>query len=143
MGGMKKDLVKLKEEDRAYLEELIRKGEIKGKTYNRAFGLLELDRGKTYTEVAKTLQKTLSTVSNWAAQYEEKGLKVLKDEARAGRPVVIDGTQRAKITALACSDPPEGHAQWSLRLLAEKSVELGFVEEISHTEVRHILKKTN
>jgi putative transposase len=140
---MKKEHVKLKEEDRAYLEELIRKGEIKVKTYNRALGLLELDRGKTYTEVAKTLQKTIPTVSNWATQYEEKGLGVLKDEARAGRPVVIDGTQRAKITALACSEPPEGHAQWSLRLLAEKSVELGYVEEISHTEVRHILKKTN
>jgi len=140
---MKKEHVKLKEEDRAYLEELIRTGEIQVKTYNRALGLLELDRGKTYTEVAKTLQKTISTVSNWAAQYKEKGLKVLIDEARAGRPVVIDGTQRAKITALACSNPPEGHAQWSLRLLAEKSVELGFVEEISHTGVRHILKKTN
>ena len=50
MGGMKKDHVKLKEEDRAYLEELIRKGEIKVKTYNRALGLLELDRGKTYKE---------------------------------------------------------------------------------------------
>lgn len=140
---MKKEHVKLKEEDRAYLEELIQTGEIKVKTYNRALGLLELDRGKTYTEVAKTLQKTLPTVSKWAAQYKEKGLQVLIDEARAGRPVVIDGTQRAKITALACSNPPEGHAQWSLRLLAEKSVELGFVEEISHTGVRHILKKTN
>lgn len=140
---MKKEHVKLKEEDRKYLEELIRKGEIKVKTYNRALGLLELDRGKTYTEVAETLKKTASTVSTWAAQYKEKGLKVLVDEARAGRPVVIDGMQRAKITALACSDPPEGHAQWSLRLLAEKSVELGFVGEISHTEVRHILKKTN
>jgi len=140
---MKKEHVKLKEEDRAYLEELIRKGEIKVKTYNRALGLLELDRGKTYTEVAKTLKKALPTVSNWAAQYQETGLKVLIDEARTGRPVEIDGTQRAKITALACSDPPEGHAQWSLRLLAEKSVELGFVEEISHTKVRHILKKTN
>jgi recombinational DNA repair ATPase RecF len=66
-----------------YLEELIRTGEIKVKTYNRALGLLELDRGKTYTEVAKTLQKTLPTVSNWAVQYKVKGLKVLIDEAQA------------------------------------------------------------
>lgn len=67
----------------------------------------------------------------------------MKDEARSGRPVEIDGKQRAKITALACSNPPEGHGQWILRLLAERSVELGYVEEISHTKVRHILKKTN
>lgn len=139
---MKKEHVKLTEEDRRHLEELIRQGEISARTYSRAIGLLEMDRGKTYTEVAKTLKKTIDTVSNWASQYKEKGLGVLKDEARAGRPVEIDGVKRAKITALACSEPPEGHAQWSLRLLAEKSVELGYVEEISHTKVRHILKKT-
>ena len=57
--------------------------------------------------------------------------------------MVIDGQQRAKITALACSEPPEGYGQWSLRLLADKAVELGYVEEISHTAVRKILKKTN
>lgn len=50
--------------------------------------------------------------------------------------------QRVKITVLACSEPPEGYAQWSLRLLADKAVELGYVEGISHTEVRKILKKT-
>ena len=140
---MKKQHVKLSEEDRVYLEGLISKGEIKARVYRRALGLLELDRGKTYTEVARTLQKSIMTVSNWAAQYKSHGLALLEDQARAGRPIVIDGNQRAKITALACSEPPEGYAQWSLRLLAEKSVELGYVEEISHTEVRHILKKTN
>ncbi len=140
---MKKQHVKLSEEDRVFLEGLISKGEIKARVYRRALGLLELDRGKTYTEVAKTLQKSIMTVSNWAAQYKDHGLALLEDQARAGRPIVIDGNQRAKITALACSEPPEGYAQWSLRLLAEKSVELGYVEEISHTEVRHILKKTN
>lgn len=140
---MKKEHVKLTEEDRQYLEGLTSKGEIRARTYSRALGLLELDRGKTFTEVANSLKKTIQTVSTWAAQYKEKGLGVLEDEARSGRPVEIDGMQRAKITALACSEPPEGHGQWSLRLLAEKSVELGYVEEISHTKVRHILKKTN
>ena len=140
---MKKQHVKLSEEDRVYLEDLISKGEIKARIYRRALGLLELDRGKTYTEVAKTLQKSIMTVSNWATQYKDQRLALMEDQARAGRPIVIDGNQRAKITALACSEPPEGYAQWSLRLLAEKSVELGYVEEISHTEVRHILKKTN
>jgi transposase len=75
--------------------------------------------------------------------YKEKGLKVLEDEPRSGRPIQIDGEQRAKVTALACSEPPEGYARWSLRLLADKAVELGYFEHLSHTEVADILKKTS
>jgi hypothetical protein len=62
---------------------------------------------------------------------------------RAGRPIEIDGTQRAKITALACSQAPTGHAKWGLRLLADKVIELGYCEKISHTQVRNILAKTS
>ena len=105
-------------------------------------GLLELDRGKCFTEVAETLQVSIPRISRWAKEYRERGLQVIQDQPRSGRPMVIDGQQRAKVTALACSEPPEGYAQWSLRLLADKAVELGYVEEISHTEVRKILKKT-
>jgi transposase len=140
---MKKEHVKLVEADRAFLEALIRKGELKARAYRRALGLLELDRGKSFTEVAKTLQVSLPSVSNWAKEYQQRGLQVIQDQPRSGRPIVIDGQQRAKITALACSEPPEGYAQWSLGLLADKAIELGYVEEISHTEVRKILKKTN
>ena len=140
---MKKQHVQLSQVDREYLEALISKGELKAKTYRRALSLLELDRGQTYTAVSKILQVTIPTLSNWAAQYQESRLQVLQDQPRVGRPVEIDGTQRAKITALACSEPPEGYAQWSLRLLADKVVELGYCEHISHTEVRQILKKTN
>jgi transposase len=122
---------------------LIRKGQQTAKAYRRALSLLELDRGRTYTAVSKTLQVTIPTLSNWAALYKEKGLKVLEDKPRSGHPIEIDGEQRAKITALACSDPPEGYARWSLRLLANKVVELGYCEQISHTEVADILKKTN
>ena len=140
---MKKEHVKLTETDRTFLEELTKKGELKARAYRRALGLLELDRGKTFTEVAKTLQVSIPSVSSWAKDYQERGIQVIEDQPRSGRPIVIDGQQRAKITALACSEPPEGYAQWSLRLLADKAVELEYVEEISHTEVRHILKKTN
>ena len=140
---MKKQHVKLSDKDREYLEELISKGEMSVKVYRRAFGLLELDRGKTYTAVSETLQVTIPTLSGWAAKYQENGLEMLQDKPRSGRPVVIDGKQRAKVTALACSKPPEGYAQWSLRLLADKVVELGYCEHISHTEVAEILKKTN
>jgi len=140
---MKKQHVELSDADREYLDELVSKGELKAKVYRRAFGLLELNRGKTYTEVSETIGVAIPTLSIWATKYRENGLEVLQDKPRPGRPVEIDGTQRAKITALACSEPPEGYAQWSLRLLADKVVELGYCEQISHTEVGKILKKTN
>ena len=142
-GRMKKQHVQLSDVDREYLEALIKKGELMAKVYRRALALLELDRGKTYTAVSKTLEVTIQTLSKWAAKYRETGLQVLQDQPRSGRPVKIDGNQRAKITALACSEPPEGYARWSLRLLADKAVELEYCEHISHTEVREILKKTN
>lgn len=140
---MKKQHVQLTQNDRDYLETLVSKGKMKAWSYRRAFGLLELDRGKIYTQVAKTLGVALPTLSLWVAQYREKGLKMLEDQPRPGRPVKIGGEQRAKITALACRKPPEGHARWHLRLLADKAVELGYCDEISHTEVANILKKTN
>ena len=140
---MKKQHVQLSDADRAYLKALISKGELSAKVYRRALGLLELDRGQTYTAVSKILKVTIPTVSGWAAKYQESGLQVLQDQPREGRPIEISGEQRAKITALACSEPPEGYARWSLRLLADKAVELEYCEHISHAEVRKILKKTN
>jgi putative transposase len=140
---MKKQHVQLTQADRENLEALIRKGHQTARAYRRALALLELDRGQTYTAVSKTLHVCIPTLSTWAARYKEKGLKVLEDEPRTGHPIQIDGEQRAKITALACSEPPEGYARWSLRLLAGKVVELGYCEHISHTEVADILKKTN
>ena len=139
---MKKLHVQLSESDRTYLEDLLRRGELPVKIYRRALALLELERGKTYTAVAETVQVTNITVSTWSKKYREVGLTMLSDQPRSGRPLEIDGAQRAKVTALACSDPPEGYARWSLRLLAEKVVELGYVEQISHTQVADILKKT-
>ena len=76
-------------------------------------------------------------------RYKTKGLLCLQDEPRSGRPIEIDGEQRAKITALACSDAPEGYDRWSLRLLADKAVELSYCEKISYSQVRFVLKKTN
>lgn len=140
---MKKQHVELKDVDREYLDELVSKGEMKARVYQRAIGLLELDRGKTYTEVSETLGVAIQTLSIWATKYRENGLELLHDKPRPGRPTEIDGIQRAKITALACSEAPEGYAQWSLRLLADKVVELGYCEQISHTEVGKILKKTS
>jgi transposase len=139
---MKKQHVQLTENDRIYLKELLSKGELAVKSYKRALALLELDRGKTYMAVAKTIQTSHITVSKWSRKYADVGLNILIDQPRSGRPPEIDGAQRAKVTALACSDPPEGYARWSLRMLADRAVELGYVEHISHTQVGEILKKT-
>lgn len=140
---MKKEHVKLSEVDRQYLSNLTRKGQQRAKVYKRALALLELDRGQTYGQVAELLGTTLQTVSKWAQKYRTDGLRCLEDQPRSGRPIEIDGKVRAQITALACSEPPEGYGQWSLRLLAGKAVELMYCEHISHNTVKDILKKTN
>jgi transposase len=140
---MKKQHVKLCDVDREFLENLISQGEATAKVYRRALALLELHRGQTYTAVSQTLQVTPTTLSSWAQKYQERGLQMLADQPRPGRPIEIDGNQRAQITALACSDPPEGYAEWNLRLLADKAVELGYCESLSHMSVHRILKKTN
>lgn len=140
---MKKQHVTLSDTDRAHLDSLIRKGEQPVRIYKRALALLELDRGQTFTDVIKTVRLTQPTVSGLAKKYRQIGLGCLEDQPRSGRPVEFDGAFRAKITALACSEAPEGYGQWSLRLLAEKAIELEYCESISHTQVATILKKTN
>jgi transposase len=139
---MKKQHLTLTANDRTTLDELLAKGTLAAKTFKRATALLELDRGKTLHDVAATLDVAYITVAAWRDGYKRTGLDVLNDAPRSGRPPVIDGLQRAKITALACSDAPEGHARWSLRLLAEKVVEAGVCDTISSTHVGTILKKT-
>ena len=140
---MRKQHLSLTESDRTTLEELLAKGTLTAKKFKRATALLELDRGKTLQAVAETLHITTVTVANWRDKYTSEGLACLDDAPRSGRPITIDGTLRAKVTALACSDAPEGYARWNLRLLAEKVVEAGFCESISHTMVGNILKKTS
>jgi putative transposase len=140
---MKKQHLSLSDAERTTLTELLAKGTLAAKTFKRATALLELDRGKTLQAVAATLDVSYLTVANWRDAYTAKGLDCLEDAPRSGRPITIDGSQRAKVTALACSDAPEGHARWTLRLLAEKLVEAGFCDTISHTMVGNILKKTN
>lgn len=139
---MQKQHVQLSDADRLALESRLSKGQLKARAFKRATALLELDRGKTLQAVATTLGVDDNTVATWRDKYKEQGLACLREAPRSGRPVVIDGTQRAQITALACSDAPAGHAKWSLRLLADKVVELGYGETISHTQVGNILKKT-
>ncbi len=139
---MKKQHVTLTDEHRQRLEALLAKGSLPARTFKRATALLELDRGKTLTAVAATLDVDYNTVAAWRDNYRAQGLACLHDAPRPGRPIVIDGLQRAQITALACSAAPKGHARWTLRLLAERVVEAGLCDTISHTTVGDILKKT-
>src|SRR5215475_10640485 len=129
---MLKHHVKLRKKEREYLQSVLAKGTLSAKMFKRATGLLELDRGKTLQAVADTLGVSNDTVAAWRENYKAHGLQCLEDAPRSGRPIEIDGGQRAKITALACSAAPAGHARWSLRLLADKVVELGYCKQISH-----------
>ena len=140
---MKKQHLKLNETDERYLTEFISKGQPPARVVRRATALLMLHQGSTLQAVAGTLQVEHWTVSIWRNKYLKSGLDFLQDQPRSGRPVEIDGEQRAKITALACSATPVGRAKWSLRLLADKIVELEFCRNISHTQVGTVLKKTN
>lgn len=138
---MKKQHIKLIDSDKATLTELLSKGNLKVKKYKKATALQLLDSGKTCVEVSSLVKISYLTILKWRNSYNTGGLSFLDDKPRSGRPLEIDGLQRAKITALACSEAPSGHSEWSLRLLAEKIVELQYCEHISHNQVGVILKK--
>jgi putative transposase len=138
---MEKQHLSLQGKDKKYLEGLLSKGSLPAKVFKRATALLELDRSKSFGAVAQTLGVCYQSVSSWCKEYNQQGLHMLQDRPRSGRPVEIDGGQRAKITALACAVPPEGHSHWSLRLLADKVVELGYCGHLSRDYARVILKK--
>lgn len=141
---MKKEHVRLTDVERTTLTSLLAKGSLKARTFKRAPGLLELDRGRGLQLVAQTLQVNYNTVAAWREKYAAGGRDAaLYDKPRSGRPIEIDGEARAKITALACWPAPAGHARWKLDLLADKVVELEYCEHISDTHVGNILKKTN
>ena len=141
---MKQAHIILSDQDKSVLTQLISKGTSQTRIIKRAVGLLQLDKGATYKQVAALLQVQDATVASWSSRYRASGLdKALHDDQRPGRPIEISGECRAKITALVCSEAPEGYSQWSMRLVAERAVELNFCDKISHTLVSEILKKTN
>ena len=140
---MKKEHIQLTDAERCELRALLAKGKLAIKIFKRATALLELDRGQTLSAVAKTLGVSYPTVLSWRDKYQEQKLQCLHDAPRSGRPLEIDGVARAKITALACTPAPPGHARWKLSLLAEKAVELKYCGRVSGKHVRNILKKTN
>lgn len=138
---MKKSHVCLAAQDREVLQEMLFKGSLKSRTYQRIIALLELDKGLTYESVEPLVRLSTVSLGKLAKKYHSLGLNCLYDEVRPGRPIKIQVEQKDQITLLACAAPPEGHSQWSLRLLADKVVELGYCDSISHAQVDKILKK--
>ena len=140
---MRKEHLKLTESEHSSLTTLTTSGNLKARQFKRAMTLLLLDEGKTLSEVSKILKYCYPRVLALRDNYLVNGLECLQEKPRPGRPPLIDGLAKAKLTALACSTPPVGRAVWSLRLLADKAIELELVETISHNEVGRVLKKMN
>lgn len=140
--------VKLTKEERSKLGRLTLAGTISVRKLNRVKILLLADEAheqgrETDQAIAEKLEISPATVGRIRQRYAEGGVDgAINEQERSGRPPGISGVERASITALACSTPPEGYAQWSLRLLADKAVELELVESISFSAVGKILKKT-
>ncbi len=102
-----------------------------------------LARNEPPAQIANLLKVGIATVYNLQKRFLDEGFQAaLKDKPRSGKPPVIKPEAKARITALACSDAPSGRSRWTLRLLADKSVEMGYIESVSHMEVGGILKKT-
>jgi transposase len=134
--------VSLKEEDREELSQYLRRGKASARSLTRARILLLADEGRNDKEIAETLRVSKSTVNRIRKRYCEGGLDfALHEKARSGAPPKIDGKIEAQLTLLACSEPPDGRSKWTLRLLADKLVEMEVVDSISHMSVQRLLKK--
>lgn len=140
----KQNLVKLKEKDRTRLHQLMSKGTTKARTLNRCRILMLADKGKSDSEIMDVLGSARNTVRQVRQRYVKEGMEAaIQERRRSGAPKKFSGKQLAQITALACSKAPEGRSRWSLRLLADKVVELELVEAISYKTIERTLKKTN
>jgi transposase len=136
--------IKLTIDELRSLTTILRRGATPARVSTRARVLDLLHRGRHPNAIAATLSLSVQTIFNIKRRYLAEGLDAaLIDKPRSGQPCRIDGVARAKITALACSAAPQGHARWTLRLLADKAIELGFCESISHSTVQDVLKKTD
>lgn len=143
----KKRYVYLSDEDRINLEALTTKGKSSARAQRRARVLLLLDRSqgheRTLGQVAEAAMCSQGMVSYVKRQYFDGGWQdAVYDRPRPGAAPKITGEVEAHLIATACSEPPEGHARWTLRLLADRLVELELVDSISHVAVGNALKKT-
>jgi transposase len=150
---MKKEyVVELTKEEREYLHKLISSGSASARKLNRARILLKADVLGNHAEaqalndrqIARMLETSIATVQRARERFYEGGLQTALERSKPDRVYKrsLEGRAEAHLIALACSEPPRGRNRWSLRLLADKAVELGIVEKVSHETVRKTLKKT-
>lgn len=144
--SQKQFCVQLSEHERVLLQKIIRSGKHKARKITRCRILLLADgpNSKTDEEISDALNVCLATIFNIRRRYSQEGLeRAISEGTRSGQPPKFKGRAAAKITAIACSKPLQGQGKWSLRLLADRAVELKLVESISHQSISNILKKTN
>lgn len=144
----KKYVLKLTEDERGELEQVVKRGKSAAWKVQRAQALLKCDQGPAGPgwadePIAEAFDCTPRSLESWRKQAVECGpLSLLERKPRVVAPPKLDGDKEAQLVTLACSQPPQGRARWTLRLLAERLVELEIVDAISHETVRRAMKKT-
>lgn len=143
-------MIELNDHDKAELLDIVKKGSSPARIILRANILLASDKRSdkymTVSEIATAYHTTPTTVQTVRTSYCEKGLEATINRKKRETPPVpakVTGEVEAHVIALACGQPPEGYSKWTLRLLADRTVELGYIDSISHVTVSSILKKTN
>jgi transposase len=146
---VKKYIVSLSAAERQELEQMVTTGKRAAYTMNHARILLKADCNQASgswrdQEIQEALDISTRTIEWVRQRFVEEGLEAaLKCRPGAGRKRKLDGESEAHLIALRCGETPEGKGRWTLRLLADQMVELGYVEQLSHESVRQVLKKTN
>lgn len=148
---MKKYIVTLTRDEREILSNIVSKGRHNSQKILNALILLDCDVGEFQTnrstneEIARVLNISMRKIDRVKKRFVEEGFDFALEKRKGDRVYIkkADGDFEAHLVALSCSSPPEGFSRWSLRLLADKAVELNYIENISHEAVRRILKKTN
>jgi len=142
--------IKLRKTEVEELHAIINKGSHTSQTFRTAYILLNCDAGKysdkvTNDQISKVLKVGMRTIDRVKKKFIEDGFEAVLERSPTTRiyESKSDGDMEARLVTLCCSEPPKGYSKWSLRLLADKMVELKFVESISHVTVRSVLKKTN
>ncbi len=147
---MKKYIVTLSKEERDALEDITCKGTHKSQKVLNAHILLGCDEGEhqiersTNEEIARVLGTSMRKIDRVKKRFIIGGMEAVLTKQKGKRVYEkkVDGDYEAHLIAMSCGEPPEGYVRWSLRLLADKSVELGYIDSISHESVRKVLKKT-
>jgi len=147
---MKKYIVTLTKEEREYLNKIVSKGTHKSQKVINALLLLGCDEGdfqerrSTNKELSRVLKIGMRKIDRVKKRFIEEGLDITLNGKKGSRIYAkkADGDFEAHLIALSCSEPPAGFSRWSLRLLADKVVELKYIDNVSHETIRRVLKKT-